>query len=140
MVLIETVHSPRWIRTLGLRVASSLRHPLEVTSLQGQRVTLSADIAAGIVHLSQADKDVDQLLHEVQAVAQAARAMRSRAALLDLQTRQAVPVDSAHLDGTWRDVKAGARKSRRPARSARPAGNPAAPCASPRVTRGCRCR
>jgi GGDEF domain-containing protein len=32
VVLLETMHSPRWIRTLGLRVASSLRRPMEVPS------------------------------------------------------------------------------------------------------------
>ncbi|RYF40909.1 MAG: GGDEF domain-containing protein, partial [Comamonadaceae bacterium] len=72
IVLIETLHSPRWIRTMGLRVASSLRKPLEVTSLNGDRIRISADIGVGMVHLSGAAKDVDQLLHEVQDVAAAA--------------------------------------------------------------------
>ena len=49
---------------MGLRVASSLRKPLEVTSLNGERIRVSADIGVGLVHLSGASKDVDQLLHE----------------------------------------------------------------------------
>jgi GGDEF domain-containing protein len=105
VVLIETLHSPRWIRTLGLRVASSLRRPLEVTSLAGRRMQITADIAVGVVHLSTAGKDVDELLHEAQSVAEAARAMRSRAALLDPDSRRAVPVENADLRGSWRDMR-----------------------------------
>ena len=105
VVLIETLHSPRWIRTLGLRVASSLRRPLEVTSLAGRRMQVTADIAVGIVHLSTAGKDVDELLHEAQSVAESARAMRSRAALLDPDSRRAVPVENADLRSSWRAMR-----------------------------------
>ena len=96
------MHSPKWIRTLGLRVASSLRQPLEVTSLNGDRIRLTADIGVGIAHLSRAGKDVDHLLHEAQNLAQAARAIRSRAALMDWETRQPGPVESAELGNNWR--------------------------------------
>ncbi len=106
VVMIETMHSPRWIRTMGLRVASSLRRPLEVTSLNGDRMKISADIGVGMVHLSGAGKDVDQLLHEAQDVAIAARGMRSRAALLDEVTLQAVPVENAELGVSWRALRA----------------------------------
>ncbi|MBA4328487.1 MAG: hypothetical protein C0428_09695 [Polaromonas sp.] len=105
VVLIETLHSPRWIRTLGLRVASSLRKPLEVTSLNGERIKLSADIGVGMVHLSGVARDVDDLLHEVQDMAVAARAMRSRAALLDEISRQAVPVENAELGASWHAMR-----------------------------------
>jgi len=101
MVLLETMHSPRWIRTLGLRVASSLRRPLDLRSLDGRRMRITPDIAVGIVHLSATGKDVDQLLHEAQSVAQAARAMRSRAALLDPESHAAVPVEHAELGSSW---------------------------------------
>ena len=106
IVLMETMHSPRWIRTMGLRVASALRRPIEVTSLSGDRIRVTADIAVGIVHLSGAAKDVDQVLHEAQSVAVAARAMRSRAALLDPENRHAVPVESAELGNSWRAQRA----------------------------------
>jgi GGDEF domain-containing protein len=106
VVMIETMHSPRWIRTMGLRVASSLRRPLEVTSLNGDRIKLTADIGVGMVHLSGATKDVDQLLHEAQDVAIAARGMRSRAALLDDVTSHAVPVENAELGTSWRALRA----------------------------------
>jgi GGDEF domain-containing protein len=108
VVLLETMHSPRWIRTLGLRVASSLRRPMDVPSLSGSRVRITPDIAVGIVHLSAADKDVDQLLHEAQTVAEAARAMRSRAALMDPETHAAVPVEHAELGSSWRALRTAA--------------------------------
>ncbi len=105
IVMIETLHSPRWIRTLGLRVASSLRKPLEVTSLNGERIKLSADIGVGMVHLSGTAGNVDELLHEVQDMAAAARSMRSRAALLDEISRQAVPVENAELGASWHAMR-----------------------------------
>ena len=105
VVLLETMHSPRWIRTLGLRVASDLRRPMDVTALGGGRARIKPDIAVGIVHLSVAGKDVAQLLHEAQSVAQAARAMRSRAALLDPDTRTAVPVEHAELGSSWHALR-----------------------------------
>lgn len=105
VVLIETLHSPRWIRTMGLRVASSLRKPMEVTSLSGERIRVSVDVGVGMVHLSGASKDVDELLHEAQDMAAAARTMRSRAALLDEISRQAVPVENAELGASWHAMR-----------------------------------
>lgn len=105
IVLIETMHSPKWIRTLGLRVASSLRRPLEVTSLAGERIQIHADIGVGITHLSRTRKDVDQLLHEAQSLAQAARTMLSRAAMMDPDTRQPVPVESVDLGDSWEALR-----------------------------------
>jgi GGDEF domain-containing protein len=112
VVLLETMHSPRWIRTLGLRVASSLRRPMEVLSISGVRIRVTPDIAVGIVHLSAADKDVDQLLHEAQSVAEAARGMRSRAALLDPETHAAVPVEHAELGSSWRALRNAAKAAK----------------------------
>lgn len=106
VVLMETMHSPKLIRTMGLRVASSLRRPIDVISLNGERIKVTADIGVGIVHMSRASKDVDQVLHEAQKVAEAARHMRSRAALLDPETRHAIPVESAELGRTWRAQRA----------------------------------
>jgi GGDEF domain-containing protein len=106
IVLIETMHSPKWIRTLGLRVASSLRKPLEVTSLAGERINITVDIGVGITHLSRVRKDVDQLLHESQDLAQAARGMASRAAVMHPDTHQPVPVESADLGDSWSAFRA----------------------------------
>lgn len=125
VVLIESLHSPGWIRTMGLRVASSLRRPLEVISLSGERIKVSADIAVGMVHLSGAGKDIDQLLHEAQDMATAARGMRSRAALLDEISRQAVPVENAELGASWHAMRPARSRHVRPAHGVRQRRSPA---------------
>ncbi len=103
--LIETLHSPKLMRTMGLRVAAGLRRPLEVTSPTGYRVTLTLDIGVGLVHFSRATKDVDQLLHDAQHLAELARQMRSRSAVLDPVTAEPMPVEKAALDGTWASLR-----------------------------------
>ena len=132
VVLLETMHSPRWIRTLGLRVASSLRRPLDVASLDGRHIRIAPDIAVGIVHLSAAGKDVDQLLHEAQSVAEAARAMRSRAALLDPESRTAVPVEHAELGSNWGALRDAVPKADSRPKTPRAAGNKPARAGRPR--------
>ncbi len=118
LVLFETLHSPDWLRTLGLRVACSLRQPIEAISLNGERVLITADVGVGIIHLSNAQKDVDQLLHEVQRAAAGARDMPSRAAVFDPVSRKAVAAESADLGSHWRKLRA-AEKSGQRERSSR---------------------
>jgi len=95
--LVETIHSPAWLRTLGLRVASSLRRPMKVMSASGQRIEIKADIGVGVVHLSRGPANVEDILHDAQRMAEAARGMRSRAAILDPATGAVVPVEQANL-------------------------------------------
>ena len=95
--LVETIHSPAWLRTVGLRVASSLRRPIAVTALDGERIEVRADIGVGVVHLERSHSQVEDILHDAQRMAQAARAMRSRAAILDPATGEVVPVEHANL-------------------------------------------
>lgn len=120
VALIETLHSPRWIRTLGLRVAYSLRQPLEVTALNGERIQLKACIGVGMVHLSGAKKDVTQLLHEAQEMATAARSMRLRAAFLDELSHRAVPLERAELGASWHAMRSDAPRRAQAPRPARP--------------------
>jgi GGDEF domain-containing protein len=107
--LVETIQSPAWLRTLGLRVASSLRRPMELTSSSGDRVEIRADVGVGVVHLLPGPAAVEDILHDAQRMAEAARAMPSRAAIRDPATGRAVPVEQAELGGRWR------RRTRRPA-------------------------
>jgi GGDEF domain-containing protein len=97
VTLVETIQSPAWLRTLGLRVASSLRRPIEVVTAEGQRIELIADVGVGVVHLSRAPAAVDEILDEAQRMAQAARGMRSRAAIFDPCSGEVVPVEQANL-------------------------------------------
>lgn len=105
--LVETIPSPAWLRTLGLRVASSLRRPLEVGGPNGARVELRLDIGVGVVHLTPGSTAVEDVLHDAQRMAEAARAMRSRAATLDVGTGEVVPVEEANL-GPRKRLRSGA--------------------------------
>ena len=95
--LVETIQSPMWLRTLGLRVASSLRRPIEVTAAGGERVEVRVDIGVGVVHLSGGPEPVEDILHDAQRMAEAARDVPSRAAMLDPSTGEVVGVEQANL-------------------------------------------
>ncbi|HSH91900.1 MAG TPA: diguanylate cyclase, partial [Ramlibacter sp.] len=95
--LVETIQSPTWLRTLGLRVASSLRRPIEVTALSGERVEVRIDLGVGVVHLTGGPEPVEDILHDAQRMAEAARGMPSRAAMLDPATGEVVAVEQANL-------------------------------------------
>jgi len=51
----------------------------------------------GVVHLTSEPADVEDILHDAQRMAEAARGMRSRAAMLDPHTGELVPVEHANL-------------------------------------------
>lgn len=95
--LVETIHSPAWLRTLGLRVATSLRRPIEVAGPGGERVEIRPEIGVGVVHLTRSRLEVEDVLHDAEQLAAAARGMRSRAAILDPATGEAVAVEHAQL-------------------------------------------
>lgn len=97
VVLVETIPSRSALRTLGLRVATSLRQPLAVTGLGGETMQVHLDIGVGVVHLPTAGAPVEDILDEAQELAAAARRMRSRAAIYDPARRDAVPVEEAEL-------------------------------------------
>lgn len=97
ITLVETIHSPGWLRTLGLRVSTSLRQPIEVAGRDGSRVEVQADIGVGVVHLPPGQVEVEDILHDAQRMAEAARQMRSRAAIMDPSTGEVVPVEEANL-------------------------------------------
>lgn len=97
VALVETIPSLPWLRTLGLKLATSLRHPVEVTGLDGDRIQVHADIGVGVVHLPRGNVEVEDALDAVQRLATAARTMRSRAAMLDPASGIVVPVELAQL-------------------------------------------
>jgi hypothetical protein len=95
--LVETIDAPVWLRTLGLRVACSLRRPMEVGTGDGQRLEIHPDIGVGIVHLTSLDSHLDDVLFNAERMAEAARGMPSRTAMLDPATGSVVPVEQAQL-------------------------------------------
>jgi len=105
IALIEAIHSPAAMRTVGLRVATSLRRPMDVTASDGSHVQLRLDVGVGVLRLSRDAEDVEDLLADAQHLAEAARMMASRAATRDPLTGEPVAVEDAHLDG--RKARAG---------------------------------
>jgi GGDEF domain-containing protein len=95
--LVESIDAPVWLRTLGLRVACSLRRPMEIGSSDGQRLEIHPDIGVGIVHLTPQEAHLDDVLHDAERMAEAARGMPSRTAMLDPATGTVVPVEQAQL-------------------------------------------
>ena len=97
--LVESIDAPVWLRTLGLRVACSLRQPVEIGTSNGQRIDIHPDIGVGIVHLTPQEANLDDVLHDAERMAEAARGMPSRTAMLDPGTGSVVPVEQARLGG-----------------------------------------
>jgi len=95
--LIETIDSPARLRTLGLRVAAALRKPLDIAGSDGESLDWRADIGVGIVHLTREPADVEDILHEAEQLAEAARSTRSRTAMRDPSSGAIVPVEQADL-------------------------------------------
>ena len=70
---------------------------MEVKTASGGRVEIRPEIGVGVVHLARGDDAVEDILHDAQRMAEAARGMRSRAAMLDPTTGDVVPVEEANL-------------------------------------------
>jgi GGDEF domain-containing protein len=95
--LVESIQSPSWLRTLGLKVGTGLRRPMHVRAATGERVEIKPDIGVGVVHLSRGGAAVEDVLDEAQRTAQAARGMPSRAAIVDPAGGHIIPVEQADL-------------------------------------------
>jgi GGDEF domain-containing protein len=93
--LVETIPATPWLRTLGLRLAASLRRPVEVTGRGGEPMQVRLDIGVGIVHLRPHHPEVEDVLDAAQRLAEAARGMRFRTAIADPATGRAVPLEDA---------------------------------------------
>jgi GGDEF domain-containing protein len=98
VAMVETVPHRAWLRTLGLRLAASLRQPVEVTGRDGEPVRVRVDFGVGLVLLGRRNTEPEDVLDDVQRLAEAARAMRTRAATADLGTGAAVPIEEAQFE------------------------------------------
>lgn len=97
VALVESIRSTAGLRTLGLRLAESLRWPVEVTTRSGHAMEVTVEAGLGLVHLTRRAAAVEDILAEAERMAQAARAMPSRAAIRDPRSGQPVAVDQADL-------------------------------------------
>ena len=95
--LVETIRSPHRLRALGLRMASSVRRPMEIRSGNGETIEIRLDVGIGVVHLTRRWAAAEDILDDAQRMAEAARRMRSRAAMLDPATGEVVAVEHASL-------------------------------------------
>jgi GGDEF domain-containing protein len=98
VVVVEAIRTTASLRTMGLRVAASLRRPMHVTGADGSRMQVRLDIGVGVLRLARERAEVEDLLHEAQVLAEAARHFASRAATHDPATGEVVPVEHAQLD------------------------------------------
>jgi GGDEF domain-containing protein len=98
VALVESIPARPALRTLGLRVAASVRQPVEVTARDGEAVRVRVDAGVGVVHLPPGHPEVEDVLDVAQRLAEAARALPARAAMLDPATGAVVPVEQAQLD------------------------------------------
>lgn len=97
VALVETIPTAAALRTLGLRLAASARRPLEVTGRGGDAMLVRLDVGVGIVHLQPRHAEVEDVLADAQRLAEAARAMRSRAAIADPAGGLPIPVEQARF-------------------------------------------
>lgn len=97
VALVETIPSLPSVRTLSLHLSRSLRRPIAITNRYGDRCDVVPDVGIGVVHLSRPAAPVDDILDDVQRMAHAARAMRSRAAIRDPHSGRPVAIEDAHL-------------------------------------------
>lgn len=80
VTLVESVQAPGTARSLGLRLAARLRQPVEVRGFGRERLRLRPDIGVGVVPLAEAGMELEDMLHEGQALAEAARRLHQRTA------------------------------------------------------------
>lgn len=97
VALVESIPTPAALRTLGLKLAASLRRPVEVTGRGGEPMRVRLEIGVGVVHLASGRAEVEDVLDDAQRLAEAARGMGSRVAIADAGGLP-VPVEEAQLD------------------------------------------
>jgi GGDEF domain-containing protein len=98
VALVDSIASPRALRTLSLRVAASLRQPVEVTGRDGDALSVRVDLGVGVVHLPPRHAEVEDVLHEAQELAEAARQLPSRAATRDPDSGEVLAVEQLPVE------------------------------------------
>lgn len=98
VALVETIPARPWLRTAGLRLAGTLRQPIEVTGRGGEAMRVWLDFGVGVVHLGRRPAEAEDVLDAAERLAEAARGYRSRAALADPLTGEPIPAEQARLE------------------------------------------
>src|SRR4051812_22385027 len=114
VALVETIPARGWLRTTGLRMAAALRQPVQVTGRGGETLRVRLDFGVGVVLLGRQPAEAEDVLDEVQRLAEAARGMASGAALADPLTGEALPAEQAPLASRpWRPPLPNAARAHR---------------------------
>lgn len=111
VAVVESIPSQGALRTLGLRVACSVRQPVEVSGRDGEPLQVRVELGVGVVQLQPGQGEAEDVLDTAQRLAIAARGMASRAAITDPLTGQPAAVEQARIEPRTR------RTFLRPARS-----------------------
>jgi GGDEF domain-containing protein len=116
VALVETIPARGWLRTTGLRMAAALRQPVQVTGRNGETLRVRVDFGVGVVLLGRRPAEAEDVLDEVQHLAEAARTMAARAAVADPLTGEAVPAEQAPPPARpWQAVPRAAARGQRTA-------------------------
>jgi GGDEF domain-containing protein len=115
VVVFDSIKQPSYLRTLGLRLAVSVRRPYMLNAFSSDPREFKADIGIGIArvasgrearrrqvnttHAGEFDSFslAQDVLHEATEVALASKQFSSRAAILDGYSRKVVALESAQL-------------------------------------------
>jgi GGDEF domain-containing protein len=98
VAVVESIPSRGALRTLGLRVACSLRQPVEVSGRDGEPLRVRVEVGVGVVQLQPGQGEAEDVLDTAQRLAIAARGMASRAAITDPLTGQPAAVEQARIE------------------------------------------
>jgi GGDEF domain-containing protein len=98
VAVVESIPSRGALRTLGLRVACSLRQPVEVSGRDGEPLRVRVEVGVGVVQLQPGQGEAEDVLDTAQRLAIAARGMASRAAITDPLTGQPAAVEQAQIE------------------------------------------
>ena len=98
VAVVESIPSQGALRTLGLRVACSLRQPVEVSGRDGEPLQVRVEVGVGVVQLQPGQGEAEDVLDTAQRLAIAARGMASRAAITDPLTGQPAAVEQARIE------------------------------------------
>ena len=98
VAVVESIPSQGALRTLGLRLACTLRQPVEVSGRDGEPLQVRVELGVGVVQLQPGRGEAEDVLDTAQQLAVAARGMASRAAIADPLTGQPAAVEQARIE------------------------------------------
>lgn len=116
VVVLDSIKQPSVLRTLGLRLAVSVRRPFIINPTSSNPRDFRADVGLGVARISpgreiRSRKEhnstqmggfdsfslAQDVLHEAAELALAARTFSSRAAITDAYSRKTIPLESAQF-------------------------------------------